>query len=160
MKVEGGEALVLKVGKIAESVEALTFKQVTTIVDYLKSEVIRKVSGGILQRRSGRLADSIRGEVILGNGVVTGRVYSDGTVPYFGIQERGGTTRPHDIVPRNASALRFAMFTSRGKRSVTDVWFATRVHHPGSRIPAHHFLLDTLREFRQLRDEIIAKRQS
>lgn len=46
---------------------------------------------------------------------------------YAAIHEFGGMTRPHDISPRVAKALKFR----KGGREV----FAKKVHHPGSRMP-------------------------
>ncbi len=46
-------------------------------------------------------------------------------------------TRPHDITPNAAKALRFATGSGRrltgSPRAGADVVFATRVHHPGTR---------------------------
>lgn len=49
------------------------------------------------------------------------------TMPYAPIQNFGGTTKPHDIVPRYKKALAFGGGIFR------------RVHHPGSKIPARPF---------------------
>ncbi len=68
-------------------------------------------------RRSGRLADSVSSEV-RGNEALVGP-----KVPYAVFIERG--TRPHEIRPRSARALRFL---AKGR-----LVFARRVWHPGIR---------------------------
>ncbi len=51
------------------------------------------------------------------------------SVPYAGIQQCGGKTRPHDIRPRHAKALYLA-----------GIGFRRKVSHPGSVLPARPFL--------------------
>jgi phage gpG-like protein len=51
--------------------------------------------------------------------------------PYAGIHQFGGTTKPHEIVPRKGKALAWP----GGAHPVK------RVQHPGSKIPARPFLL-------------------
>ncbi len=89
------------------------------------------LSGEILQERSGALKASIVAEVTADADAIVFALGSDG-VPYAAIQEYGGTTAPHEIVPVKAQALAFA--GSGGTR------FARRVHHPGSRLPARGYL--------------------
>lgn len=108
------------------------------VIDIMHQRVQQKLSGEVLQIGSGRLYDSIQKEVTVENGQVIGRVFSDGSVSYAAIQEEGGTTSPHDIVVQNAEALRFLIGVSER--------FAVRVHHPGSKIPAHWYMRDTLAE--------------
>lgn len=74
---------------------------------------------------SGRLASSI----IPSNDSTSATVGTN--VIYAAIQNFGGETKPHVIVPRNARALRFGGI------------FAKRVNHPGSKIPARPFLTIT-----------------
>lgn len=94
------------------------------------------LSGAVLESRSGALKASISADLdAVGDGVAV-TIASSG-VPYAAIQEHGGTTPPHDIVPVKARALAFAG------------GFAARVHHPGSVIPARAPLggaLDALRD--------------
>ncbi len=99
---------------------------------YLWARVRQNLSGDILQLRTGRLRDSIQWEVISNDAGITARVFSDGSVPYSKIQERGGTTPPHMIVVKNAQALRYEM--SGGFR------FSLHVHHPGSKIPESMYI--------------------
>lgn len=79
--------------------------------------------GGKILQDSGRLAASIVPSSDNNNAAV-------GTnVKYAAIHQFGGQTRPHEIRPRNAKALKF------GGR------YAKKVNHPGSNIPARPFLV-------------------
>ena len=125
-------------------------------VDALKQALLAKVeanlSGGVLQTRSGALKASIVAETSLGADVLSVSVASRG-VPYAAIQEYGGITAPHEIVPVKARAL---AFSGAGGQA-----FARVVHHPGSRMPARAFLgsaLDALHEeiLGGLKDSVLA----
>jgi phage gpG-like protein len=99
----------------------------------LRAAVVANLSGAVLQRRSGRLADAQRWSVAEDGGALTLSVGFDGSdVPYGAIQEFGGTTRAHLIEAKNAKALAFRI---GGKLA-----FAKRVQHPGSHIPERSFL--------------------
>jgi hypothetical protein len=78
-------------------------------------EILRDEMQRTAPRRTGRLAESIR--IVQGSDYV--RVSP--TVPYATFVEHG--TRPHEILPRHAQALRFEI---EGKTI-----FARRVWHPG-----------------------------
>lgn len=103
----------------------------------LAARVRGKLSGGVLKVRSGRLLNSIRSEMVENTKEIYGRVFSRG-VPYAGILERGGQTKPHIIRPRNVRALHF-MVAGAGV-------FAMKVNHPGSKIPAFSYLRLSLAE--------------
>lgn len=75
----------------------------------------------VLDDRS-RLRLSLTQE-LLAEGVIFGS-----NLVYAGIHQNGGKTKAHDIVPRDAQALRF-----NGR-------FAKRVKHPGYSIPARPYL--------------------
>ena len=104
----------------------------------LLDKVAANLSGDVLQARSGALKASVVANLAAGADGLTATVASTG-VPYAAIQEYGGTTPAHDIVPVKARALAFAC------------GFAARVHHPGSVIPARAPLDSALEA---LRDEI------
>ena len=87
----------------------------------LLAQVQANLSGAVLQSRSGALLASVEAGIAedgLGASI-------SGDLPYAAIQEYGGRTPPHTIVPVKAHALRLANGT-----------FAAIVHHPGSLIPA------------------------
>ncbi len=104
-----------------------------------------KLSGGVLNARSGALRDSIVADVSVEAAGVRATVGSNGDVKYAEIQEYGGKTAAHEILPVKAQALAFV--ASGALR------FARRVQHPGSLIPERSYLRSTLDE---MSDEIVA----
>lgn len=90
-----------------------------------------------LQFVTGRLEGGLRMEVTGEGSTLSGRVYIE-DVPYAGIQESGGHTPPHIILPRG-KVLAFMAATG-------DKVFATRVFHPGGTIEGKHFMRDAYRE--------------
>ena len=89
----------------------------------LLDKVEANLSGDVLQSRSGTLKASVVTDLVADVDSIAVSLESRG-VAYAAIQEYGGTTPPHDIVPVKVRALAFAGGV-----------FA-RVHHPGSVIPA------------------------
>jgi phage gpG-like protein len=74
----------------------------------LLSIVQGKLSGEVLNSRSGALLRSISAEITeTGNGIEA-RIFSDGTVPYARVQEYGGRLNIPAIVPMQAKTLAFA----------------------------------------------------
>jgi phage gpG-like protein len=112
------------------------------LADKVKSE---KLSGGVLNAVSGALRESIVAEIAVESAGVLAQVASLGNVKYAAIQEYGGKTAAHDILPAKGKALAFA----RGGASV----FAAHVTHPGSVIPERSYLRSSLAE---MGDEIVA----
>jgi phage gpG-like protein len=125
--------------------------------DYIKAN---ELTGQVLHVRTGRLRRSITARTSNDGVHFTGIVGTN--VEYARIQEFGGTTKPHEIRPRNARALLFGargfigpqqdLKTQGGRyaagkkgrlsRAVGagEMQFARVVHHPGSRIPSRSFL--------------------
>jgi phage gpG-like protein len=108
----------------------------------LEARIQQKLSGEVLQTRSGALAASII-SAIENDGSATSVSISGTGVPYAAIQEFGGKTAAHDIVAVKAKALAFSVGG--------DHIFAKSVHHPGSTIPARSYLGSSLAE---MSDEI------
>ncbi|HTX50258.1 MAG TPA: hypothetical protein VME40_12815 [Caulobacteraceae bacterium] len=137
--LEGAQALDERLGDLPASVLAAVAAASATLADELLALVQQKLTGGVLQTRTGALAASIGvdGPTLSGDQVVT-TVYSAGDLKYAAIQEFGGVTSPHDILPDRAKALAFLA----GGQQV----FARVVHHPGSRIPERSYLRSSLAE--------------
>ncbi len=76
---------------------------------------------------------------------VVASVASEGDVKYAAIQEYGGKTSAHEILPVKAQALAFVVGGAQ--------LFARRVEHPGSLIPERSYLRSSLDD---MRDEILA----
>ncbi len=120
----------------SDQVAAALRDRAAALQQRLLDKVQANLSGDVLQSRTGALEASVIAELAADADGLTATVASTG-VPYAAIQEYGGTTAPHDIVPVKARALAFA------------AGFAARVHHPGSVIPARAPLgsaLDALRD--------------
>ena len=98
-----------------------------------------------MNTRSGALRDSIAASVSADADGVVASVGSEGDVKYAAIQEYGGKTSAHEILPVKAQALAFVV----GGAQV----FARRVEHPGSVIPERSYLRASLDD---MRDEILA----
>ena len=112
------------------------------LADMVKND---KLSGAVLNTRSGALRDSIAASVSANADGVLASVGSEGDVKYAAIQEYGGKTSAHEILPVKAEALAFVI----GGAQV----FARRVEHPGSLIPERSYLRSSLDD---MRDEIVA----
>jgi phage gpG-like protein len=108
----------------------------------LEARIQQKLSGEVLQVRSGALAGSVLSSIENDGSNLSVSILSAG-VPYAAIQEFGGKTAAHEIISENAKAL---AFSADGNQV-----FARSVHHPGSVIPARSYLGSSLAE---MRDEI------
>ena len=112
------------------------------LADRVKND---KLMGAALNARSGALRDSILAEVSLSDDGLLAAVASFGDVKYAAIQEFGGKTAAHEILPEKARTLAFLMGGS--------LRFARSVHHPGSLIPARPYLHSAIDE---MADDIVA----
>ena len=104
----------------------------------LEAKIQQKLSGGVLNTRSGALASSIIATVDDSSSEVSVRIGTSGDVKYAAIQEFGGTIPPHEIVPDKAKALAFAI----GGKQV----FAARVNLPAVTLPERSYLRSSLAE--------------
>jgi phage gpG-like protein len=127
---------------IASELAAKAQELASALADKVKYE---KLAGEALQSRSGALAASIAAEVSGDGEDVAATVGSFGDVKYAAIQEYGGKTGAHEILPSKASVL---AFVAQGA-----IHFARRVEHPGSVIPERSYLRSSLDE---MRAEIVA----
>ncbi|HUO12094.1 MAG TPA: HK97 gp10 family phage protein [Caulobacteraceae bacterium] len=139
LSVTGAEALDERLENLPAAVLAAVASTSAALAAQLAGLVQQKLTGGVLESRTGALAASIQiqGPNIDGDKVVT-TVISAGDLKYAAIQEFGGVTGPHDILPDRAKALAFVV----GGRQL----FAKLVHHPGSRIPERSYLRSSLAE--------------
>jgi phage gpG-like protein len=112
-----------------------------TLTDLVKN----KLSGAVLNTSSGALRDSIAASVTADADGVLASVGSEGDVKYAAIQEYGGKTSAHEILPVKGDVLAFV--ASDGQH------FARRIEHPGSVIPERSYLRSSLED---MNDEILA----
>jgi phage gpG-like protein len=109
----------------------------------LQEKIRQKLSGDVLNEKSGALLGSIVASVEeIPNGVSV-RVAASAEVKYAAIHEYGGTIPPHQIVPNKAKALAFAI----GGKQV----FAARVNLPAVTMPERSYMRSSLAE---MADEI------
>ena len=118
------------------TLQAALYQKVSYLALKLEAKVKQKLSGDVLNVRSGNLRSSIQNKVEQSSHSVIGKVYSSGDVKYAAIHEFGGTTKAHVIEAVNGKALAFVM---NGKQV-----FVKRVNHPGSKIPERSFLRSSL----------------
>jgi phage gpG-like protein len=111
------------------------------LADLVKND---KLSGAVLNARSGGLSDSITANVTAEGDNILASVGSEGDVKYAAIQEYGGKTSAHEILPVKGDVLAF--ISGDGQH------FARRVEHPGSLIPERSYLRSSLDD---MRDEIV-----
>jgi phage gpG-like protein len=139
ISLEGQEALAERLGALPERLRAKLAEKVDLRAQSLFTQVVDvNLSGGVLNVRSGALRDSIQVEASQQDNSIGAEVFSNGDVPYAAIQELGGKTAAHEILPDKAQIIAFVM---NGKRV-----FARRVNHPGSQIPARSYLRSALEE--------------
>lgn len=104
----------------------------------LAAKVQQKLSGDVLNQKSGALARSIVTTSDDSSATVSVTIASNGDVKYAAIHEFGGVIPPHEIVPDKARALAFAI----GGKQV----FAARVNLPAITIPERSYLRSSLAE--------------
>ena len=118
--------------------DALAAKAETLALALADAVKFDKLSGQVLAARSGALRDSIEAEVSADGDTVVATIGSVGDVKYAAIQEYGGKTGAHEILPVKGKVL---AFLAGGATR-----FAARVEHPGSTIPERSYLRSTLDE--------------
>lgn len=145
--VEGVEDLERRLGTLPANLLAGLEAKAQALAAALAAKVRDdKLSGQVLQIGSGALRASIVAEVARDGAQVTASVGSAGDIKYAAIQEYGGRTAAHEILPQKAQVLAF--FAGGAMR------FARSVAHPGSSLPARSYLRSSLEE---ARDEIVAE---
>lgn len=109
----------------------------------LQAKIQQKLSGGVLNAKSGALARSIVATVDDASANVSVTVSTSDDVKYAAIHEHGGVIPPHEIVPDKAKALAFIV----GGKQV----FAARVNVPAIAMPKRSYMGSSLAE---MADEI------
>jgi phage gpG-like protein len=145
ISVSGEKELIGRLDGLPKRVHDALVRKVTALSLMLEAKVKGKLSDDVLHVRTGALRRSIFSTVKDQGSAVYGEVASSGDLKYAAIQEFGGKTAAHDIIPTKAQALAFMM---EGKQI-----YAKIVHHPGSVIPERSYLRSSLKD---MRAEIIA----
>jgi HK97 gp10 family phage protein len=132
----GDAALIARLNAMPDRLRSGIVRTVTRLGFQLEARVKQKLSGEVLKVRTGTLRNSINTRVAQTASSVTAAVGTN--VKYARIQEFGGHTPPHTILPKRGRVLAFEW---KGQQV-----FFRKVQHPGSRIPEHSFLRSALRE--------------
>jgi hypothetical protein len=107
--IEVGTApAIAKLDVLAQSLRSATRNAIENGGNQLLSIVQGKLSGEVLNARSGALLHSIRALTSEAANSVETRVFCDGSVPYARVQEYGGRLNIPAVVPVRAKALAFA----------------------------------------------------
>ena len=139
LAVDGADRALAKLESLPDRLQARLRETVARLTGDTRDRVTAKLNGGVLQRRTGRLMGAVSAAMAEEGTTLAGTIEVDsGAAPYAAIQEYGGETRAHAILPRTARVLVF----QRGGATV----FARRVNHPGSKIPERSFLRSALAE--------------
>jgi phage gpG-like protein len=139
LSLEGQAQLAERLSAMPDRLRAALAEKVDALAQSLFAQVVDvNLSGGVLRAQSGALRDSIRIQTSQQDGSVGADIFSDGDAPYAAIQEYGGKTAAHEILPDKARVLAFALNGSRV--------FARRIQHPGSQIPERSYLRSALEE--------------
>lgn len=141
LELVDGDKLIATLGAMPQSVHVAISQK----IDWLRfrlEKIIKtvKLDGGVLNRKTGRLARSIQSRKVTEGNYVVGEIFSAGDVPYARIHELGGKTTPHLIVPKKVSVLKF-FWEKSGKTE-----YFKSVNHPGSDMPERSYMRSTLRE--------------
>ncbi len=141
----GADALDARLGAFPAELLADLAAKAAALADALAAKVRNdKLSGQVLNVVSGDLRASIIGEAGVDGDDVVGSVELAGDIKYAAIQEYGGKTAAHEILPSKADALAFLVGGA--------LRFARRVEHPGSAIPERSYLRSSLED---MTDEIV-----
>jgi phage gpG-like protein len=113
----------------------------------LQAKIQQKLSGDVLNRKSGALARSIYATIDDAPADVSVTLATSADIKYAAIHEYGGMIPPHQIVPDKAKALAFLV---GGKQA-----FAARVNLPAIAMPERSYMRSSLAEMAgEIRDEL------
>jgi phage gpG-like protein len=124
--------------EMPERVRAALSEKANALAAELEAKIQQKLSGAVLNARTGALARSIIATIEEGTANISVRIATSGDVKYAAIHEFGGTIPPHQIVPDKAKALAFAI---GGKQT-----FAARVNLPAVTMPERSYMRSSLAE--------------
>ncbi len=139
LSIDGAEALQARLDAFPAALAADLAAKAQALGEALADKVRNeKLSGQVLNARSGALRDSIEAQVSTDGDEVSASVGSYGDVKYAAIQEYGGKTGAHEILPVKGAVLAFLVGGA--------LRFAAKVEHPGSVIPERSYLRSSLDE--------------
>lgn len=129
-----------------ERIRAALIAKAGVLAAALQARIQQKLSGGVIEMKSGALAASIGVTIEEEAAGVTVRLFTSPDVKYAAIHEFGGAIPPHEMVPDKAKALAFLV----GGKQV----FAARVNVPAVTMPERSYMRSALVEMNEeIRDE-------
>ncbi|MGB8366349.1 MAG: hypothetical protein ACLQUZ_05475 [Rhizomicrobium sp.] len=137
LTVAGDAATIARLSRAHQSLFAAVKTALTVEAAALKARVQEKLSGEVLQVRSGRLRDAVTANIEIDGDVAHATVAVEG-IPYAAIQEYGGTVHLPEIVAERAKALAFEI---KGEQV-----FAARARAHDVVIPQRSYLRSSLAE--------------
>ncbi len=136
-------------GAMPERIRAALVAKAGVLAAKLRAKIEQKLSGEVLQMKSGALAGSIGVTIEETSAGVAVRLATSADVKYAAIHEFGGVIPPHEIVPDKAKALAFLV---GGKQA-----FTARVNLPAIAMPERSYMRTSLAEMADdIRDELAA----
>jgi hypothetical protein len=107
VRITGENQLEARISGATDKLRAALYKKVTALGLMLHAKIVRKLSGEVLNVRSGALRQSIFTPITTMSGdTITTTTGSSGNVKYASIWETTGSAA-HDIFPTKAKALHF-----------------------------------------------------
>ena len=122
---------------LPERLRVALAEKANTLAAQLQAKIQEKLSGGVLNSKSGALAGSIVATVDDSSPDVSVNI-ATGDIKYAAIHEYGGMSPPHRIVPDKTRALAFIV---GGKQT-----FAARVNLPVIAMPERSYMRSSLAE--------------
>lgn len=138
LELVGDKQLVTKLDRMPRNITIQVTRRIHMLVQMLRNYIIRnKLSGQVLNHRTGGLWRSISTDTISEPSYIEGKVFASADCAYAAIHEYGGKTKAHIIEAKKAKSL---AFTGSSGSTV----FAKRVNHPGSKMPERSFMRSSL----------------
>lgn len=139
IQVVGADRVIARLGempgKINTAAKSSLDAWATELAGYIKAD---KLSGQVLNRRSGRLSASVHPVTEQTSSSISGGAGGGAGVPYAKIHEFGGMIPAHQIVAKNAQAL---SFTVDGIKR-----FAKSVQIPDVQMPERSYMRSAFKE--------------
>lgn len=139
--ITGLSGVLANIGHMSDRIRQEVLVQMKPTMEGVVTYVqLNKLSGQVLNVKTGATRDALDSRAFEDGANVVGEAFIPlNKAPGARMNEYGGRTRPHVIVPRTAKALKF--LASDGE----DV-FARRVNHPGSQMPERSFMRSGLND--------------
>lgn len=106
-QMRGDRSVIQFLNSYSQAVQDIILRKWQTLATSLSDRIKEKLSGEVLNARTGRLRASIVSRIYAGKSHVTLSIGSRGDVSYAALHEYGGTVLIPAIYPTKSSVLRF-----------------------------------------------------